>query len=77
MGIKSTDNGNPPLSFTKYITVQIEDVNEAPTSIVVKISLTFLFDFDFDLIGTYAYYLRKVWVYALSAEGPLNSTRLI
>ena len=26
----------------------------------------------FDLISTYAYYLRKVWVYALSAEGPLN-----
>ena len=30
-----------------------------------------------DFIGTYAYYLRKVWVHALSAEGPLNSTRLI
>ena len=30
-----------------------------------------------DLIGTYAYYFRKVWVYVLSAEGPLNSTRLI
>ena len=24
-----------------------------------------------DLIGTYAYYLRKEWVYALIAEGPL------
>ena len=26
------------------------------------------------MIGTYAYYLHKVWVYAQSAEGPLNST---
>ena len=32
---------------------------------------------QFDLIGTYAYYLRKVWVYALSAEGPLNSTSFL
>ena len=28
------------------------------------------------LIGIYAYYLRKVWVYALSSEGPLNSVIL-
>ena len=29
------------------------------------------------LIGAYAYYLSKVMVYALRAERPLNSTRLI
>ena len=29
------------------------------------------------LFGTYACYLRTVWVYALSAEEPLNSTKLI
>ena len=24
------------------------------------------------MIGTYAYYLHKVWVYVLSTKGPLN-----
>ena len=30
-----------------------------------------------DGIGIFAYYFCKVWVYVLSAEGPLKSTRLI
>ena len=37
----------------------------------------FVISVRFDLVGIYAYYLRKIWVYALSVEGPLNSTRLI
>ena len=35
VGIKSTDNGDPPLSLTKYFTIRIDDVNERPTNIVV------------------------------------------
>ena len=36
IGITSTDNGTPSLSFTKYITVSIDDVNEEPTNIIVS-----------------------------------------
>ncbi|XP_065053229.1 protocadherin Fat 4-like isoform X4 [Rhopilema esculentum] len=36
IGITSTDNGNPPLSFTKYITVNVADVNEPPSDILIS-----------------------------------------
>ena len=36
IGITSTDDGNPSLSFTKYITVSIDDVNEEPTNMIVS-----------------------------------------
>ena len=34
--MKSTDNGNPPLSFSKLFTIIIDDVNEKPTGVSVS-----------------------------------------
>ena len=51
--------------------------NQLMVSINGPVFITVVFVFLFYFIGTYAYYLREVWVYGLSAEGPLNSTRLI
>ena len=34
--LKSTDNGTPPLSVTKIIELRVEDVNEAPTDIILS-----------------------------------------
>ena len=45
------------------------------SKLILKCCITnFIFIYDTILIDTYSYYLRKVWVCALSAEGPLNST---
>ena len=39
IGIVSTDNGIPPLSFTKYFTIYIDDMNEPATNILVSAAL--------------------------------------
>jgi len=36
VGVRSTDDGNPSLSFTKYFTIRIVDVNEKPTDLVIS-----------------------------------------
>lgn len=33
--VQSTDSGHPPLSFTKQLVVQVIDVNDAPTDVVL------------------------------------------
>ena len=38
VGITSTDNGSPPLSFTKHFTINIDDVNEPATDVRVSSS---------------------------------------
>lgn len=31
--VRAVDNGSPPLSVTGYISIQVKDINEAPTAI--------------------------------------------